>query len=536
MRKGLAVLTVTLLVGMTLSAYGDLQNVRVGGVIEIRGRWYHNAFESPGPVPQLRIAPDLIPGRATGQPGVLSLFRYSDWGNDWSFAEQATSLNVAADFTNDVTAFIEFYSFDTWGSDFRSDYVTGLDARANTADDIEVLQGYIEMRNVMDQPLRLRIGRQVLQFGRDLNCFLLAGKTTPTQRFAYDGIRATYTPTEKLSIDAWWMKLAENSPLEQDGDVDFYGLWATYKACDEFNVSGYALWIRDARKVNDTNNTFVWEWIEDWAGYDDYDVTNLTTLGTEMWGKTGGLDYRLNFAYQMGEASRMGSRFKLPVPFMNGFLYGDDEAEYDGLWGGDLTVGYTFESKWNIRPYLQGVYFDGEDNRDVSFWEYLNPLRKPEASVSFSRLFSDVNYCPVINDNADMSNFWQVGGGVTMTPTEKLWASVRAYNTWVVDPFDWPAYINVTARRWWIPTGRMVIAPFLPFWDKESDDNLGFSLDTILKYSYSKDLTFFLYYGHLFAGDGLRDGAYMNGYGTIMNGGLDKKDADYVFWWAILNF
>lgn len=536
MRKVLfAVLTLV----MAVSVYADLQSVQVGGLIEIRGRWYHNAFETGGPAPQLRL--NAMPGRVTGQTGnnVLSLMRYSEWGNDWHFVEQTTSVNVQANFTENVKAFIELYDFETWGAqDFRSNYVTGVDFRANTADDVEVLQAYIEMNEVFGQPLRLRVGRQIMQYGKDLNSFLFASKTSPTQRFSYDGIRATYKPIDKLSIDAWWMKLNEMGAVEEDGDVDFYGVYATYSGLEWLTISPFWAYIRDARKVNDTNLTWFGEQMEDFFGLDDYDVTNFHTVGIQAAGKAGRFDYALNFAYQWGNAGQLGSRFNKVIPFW-GLAYGDDDADYDGLWGGDVTVGYTFDTKWNIRPYLQGVYYDGDDNRDVSFWEWLSPFSKPQASISFNRLFSDINYCPVINDNADMTNFWQVGGGVTMTPTEKLWVAVRAYNTWAVEPFDWPAYINVPAIRWWtvpVPSGRLPIAPNWSFWDTEGDTNLGFSLDTIIKYSYSADLTFLLYYGHLWPGDGLRDGVYTASYGTVMNGGLDDQGADYIFWWAILKF
>lgn len=538
-----------LVIGVLLAGtvYADLQNVSVGGQLEIRGRWYHNAFETgtglrPSPTAQVRIPAALVPLRPIGQAGnnVLSLFRYSDWGNDWHFVEQTTSLNVTADLTDNVNAFIEFYDFEVWGEDFRSNYLTGIDSRATTSDDVEVLQAYIETNETFGQPLRLRIGRQVIQFGRDLNAFLLAGKTSPTQRFSYDAIRATYKPTEKLTLDAWWAKLCDRSPLEEDGDTDFYGVWANYKFGDPLDLSLFWLWIKDDSAIKDTNGSWLFEQLENVFGIDDYDGSDFHTVGFEVGGKWAGFDYLARVAYQFGDAGHLGYSFRAPWAFSNlaGILYGDDRAEYDN-WGMDLTVGYTFESAWNIRPYVQGVWFEGQDNRDLSFWDWLNPFDRPKASVSFNRLFSDINYCPVVNDNADMSNYYQATLGVTMTPTEKLWMSFRAYNTWADKTFDWPAYINVPRIRAFGPpwkSGRLPIAGALSFWDEEGDSNIGFSLDGIIKYNYSANLTLFLYYGHLFPGEGAQDGAFVSAYGTMMNGGLNDKDADYVFWWAILKF
>jgi len=539
MHRVVVLVTCVLLAGV---AVADLQNVQVGMQLEMRGRWYHNAFETGNgpaarPSAQLRIPSDFLTKRPIGQAGnnVLSLFRYSDWGNDWAWCEQTAAVSFSADFTDNVKAMVEFYDFWIWGEDFRSNYLTGIDARANTADDIELLQAYIETNEVFGQPLRLRFGRQQIQFGKDLNSFLLAAKTTPTQRFAYDGIRATYKPIDKLTIDAWWTKLAENSPVEEDGDVDFYGAWANYKFGDPFDLSLFWMWLRDKRAITDTNLSWIDEEIEDLIGWDDYEGSDFHTVGFEAAGKVAQLDYLVRAAYQFGDAGQMGSLFKVGQPWLGGLAYGDDGAEYDNF-GMDATVGYTIPSKWNFRPYLQAVWYEGEDDRDISFTEWLNPFHKPKASVSFNRLFSDINYCPVINDNADLTNFRQLGGGVTMTPTEKLWWAVRAYNTWADEPFSWPAYFEVPQNRWLFPTGRVPFAPGLSFWDEEGDDNLGFSMDTILKYTYSSNLTFLLYYGHLFAGDGLKDGHYISYYGTMMNGGLDDKDADYVFLWSILKF
>jgi hypothetical protein len=526
------------------AVYADLQNVQVGGQLEVRMRWYHNAFESgitaAKPQPHLRIPGAWLFDRVIGHDprlgltdrGVWSMFRYGGGGNDWQWVEQATSLNVKADFTDHVSAMIEFYSFDTWGKDFRSNYLTGVDTRGITADDVELLQSYIEIDKVFDQPLKLRIGRQVMQFGKDLNCFLIAGKTSPTNRYSFDGVRATYTGVDKLTVDAWWMKLAELSPQEEDGDTDFYGVYGTYAFSEAANLSLYWMFLRDAHKVADTAWGPFDEHIEDFLGRDDYPITAFHTVGFQFQGKYESFDYNLQVAYQFGDAGTLGRFFQKPWWYST---YGDDDAKYDN-WGMEGSLGYTTKTKWKIRPYIAGNWFQGQDNRDVSFSEWLHPYStKPQASVSFNRLFSDINYCPVINDNADMSNFWQVGGGVAMSPTDKLSVTLRAYNTFADKTFDWPLYASV-ARSGTFPSGRFPLVPWLSFLTEKSDNNLGFSIDTIIRYAYSKDLTLLLYYGHLFTGQGLRDGAFVSYYGTMMNGGLDKEDADYVFAWAILKF
>jgi len=529
------------------TAYADLQNVTVGMQIEIRARWYHDAFESginaAKPQPHLRIPGEYLWGRAIGQDpklkladpyGVYSMFRYGK-GNDLQWVEQATSLNFKADFTDNVSAMIEFYSFDNWGEDFRSNYLTGVDSRADTKDDVEILQAYVDLDKVGGQPLKLRIGRQVMQFGKDLSCFLIAGKTSPTNRYSFDGIRATYKPLDKLTIDAWWMKLADRSPQEEDGDTDFYGVYGTYAFSDAANLSLYWMFLRDASKTQDTQYSASGEWFEHIMHKDHYNPEAFHTVGFQFTGKYQSFDYNLQVAYQFGDAGKLGQFFQKPWWYSS---YGDEDAKYDN-WGMEGTLGYTFDTAWKIRPYIAGNWFEGQDNRDLSYEDWLHPFRPPRASVSFNRLFSDTNYCPVINDNADLSNYWMVGGGVSMAPTEKLGVTVRAYNTFVDKPFDWPLYENVP-RSAEFPTGRRPIStlfgPPPTYLDKESDTNLGLTIDTIWRYAYSKELTLLFYYGHLFTGQGLRDGAFISYYGTMMNGGLDDRDADYVFLWAILKF
>jgi len=75
-------------------AVAELQNVEVGGSIRIRGNYFD--MDSLGKM---------------------------------SYIQQRTRLNVKADFTQDVSAFIELDSYDAWGEDFRSWYLCGNDFR-----------------------------------------------------------------------------------------------------------------------------------------------------------------------------------------------------------------------------------------------------------------------------------------------------------------------------------------------------------------------------------------------------------------------
>ena len=483
-----------------------------GGEIRIRGRYWSNGYDGNR---ETRIPDFFVPFRPIGPFGVTSLYDWSSQEHNRKIVEQRTALHVAADFTDDVCAYIDLHDWAVWGEDFRSDYITGADSRANTADDVEVYQAYIQADNFMSiDNLRLRIGRQELVMGKG---WLVGNMISPTLGLSFDAIRLTYD-TDMLTLDAWWSKLVERTLLEEDGDVDFYGVYATVKACEAANLSAYWYWVRDARSVNDTNFIAPLEWIEDAWGLDDYDVTDLHTLGIRLFGASGGLDYDLELAYQFGEADAVGAGF---APF----LYGDDGAEFDA-WAGDLEIGYTLTSlDWAPRFSIGAAYYQGEDHRDLSFMEWLNPFTQPQASLSFNRLFSKVWYTgsyDILSGAAAMTNFMQVRTGLTLHPTEKVTVGMKVAAFWVDEPFDLPAYVTLGSAR--VP-----IAPALSFWSSEGSDDLGYLAAISVKYDYSDDWFIKVGWEHIFSGDAMEDGSFIFKNGLEYCGGIDKDDADYIY-------
>ncbi len=549
MRKVMVITLAALVVATAVPAFADLQNVQVGGSVRIRGSWFSSAFSPDGQFarnPLVQHACPVFGGwnsyrpagnparflRWPAQPGRLAVFGVVDWddnGPSNSFVEQRTKLNVKADFTDQVSAFIELDSYDVWGEDFRSDYVTGLDARANTANDVEVYQAYIEAEEMFGQPLRLRIGRQEMKFGSGW----LVGTADAGAFFygtSFDGIRATYA-TDLFSVDAFWTKLAENSPLEQDGDVDFYGVYGSYLGLENITLDAYWFYLRDARAVADTYPGWFGNWIEDILDVDDYDATQLHTVGLRGAGTVGAFDFEAEAAYQFGDAGQVGSRFAgagLLSP------YGDDDAEFDE-WAANLIVGYTFDMAWTPRVYLGGVYFGGHDDRDVDFWQWLGAVACPfwsaEESYAFNRLFSDWEYSQFVdNMGSTCDNLWAVHGGVIVHPTEKITASAYVADIYSVEPYSatWPNYYLLGFRVNWL-------AP-LSWHDSENDTHLATEVGLKVSYAYTEDLTFDLGYAHLFVADGAAQGGFNHSYGLGFCGGTDDDDADYVYFETKLAF
>jgi hypothetical protein len=503
----------TCLLVLPISARGELQNVVVGGKITIRGNYWRNSFNS-GNTPSLvryenRVPPDAVAGRPIGSwLGGQTITSHFDWDNrgaDYRVVEQRTRLHIRSDFTDNVWSFIELDSFDVWGEDFRSNYVTGVDRRAVSADDVEVYQAFIACDSFLGLPVDVRIGRQELVLGSGWLVGDNSGFPEATG-LSFDGIRATYR-SGPFEVDAFWTKLAERSPVEEDGDTDFSGVTFRYLGLTNATVEAYWLWLRDAQALHDTQGPIGSDWFEHPLGLDDYDATNLHTVGLRAAGNAGQFDFEANAAYQFGDAGQVGFLFK-PL------TYGDDSAEFDA-WAGELTVGYTVDTAWQPRLYVSGAYVQGEDDRDITFWEWLNPLAplmKPDSSVSFNRLFSNRCYSYFIDEMGELSNFWTARVGVQMTPSEPVSLDLCVAYLEALEPFDAP-----------------VLPLPLSFITKENDTEIGWESTLRVSYRYSADLVFEAGWSHLFTGDGLSDGTFTDMNGLMFGGGTDDNDADYFF-------
>ena len=484
----------------------ELQNVDVGGSIEIYGAYYSEFFADRDRL----IWPDfLMPRRAIGPTGTITYVDNDGHGPNTGFVEQRTKLNLRADFTDNVAAFIELDSVWNWGDDFSSDYRDGGDRRAVSDGDPSIFQAYVEVEDLFGLPARLRVGRQTLALGHEW----LVGTNSDPDPFievSFDALRFTIGDGP-LTADLWAAKLGENGVNEQDGDVDFYGAYATWNASEALAIDAYYMFLRDARSIRDTNFAAPIEWLEDVADLDNYDSTTLHTAGLALYGAWNQFDYYAEAAYQWGEADALGAQFRLP-----GQLYGDNNARF-GSFGSLFEFGYTFDVNLTPRVFVTGAYFGSDDRRDLSYADFLNPFSRPQASVSFNRLFS--SYRPThFLDYSALSNFWLLRAGIEFTITEKLSVSLDAMNYRVVEALDVPHHIRLGDFR--IPT-----APALPFRTKQGDDNLGIEIMLAPTYAYSEDLAFSMQFVYHFLGGAYTDGVFLDENGSRFIGGSGDEDA-----------
>ena len=504
---------------MSLPGAAELEQVEVGGSIEQYAAWYSPFSEPTGLTLHYPLA---VPRRPLGENGLASYVRADGHGGAMSYAEQRTRLHIKAGLTDNVQAYIELDDNETWGDgDFRSDYRTGTDWAADSTDDVEIYQAYIEATELLGQPLTLKIGRQEMCFGSGW----LVGTnpySDPFTGLSFDAVRLTYAGAA-CTLDAWWSKLQDRAQDEEDGDTDFYGLYLSCPVTDNITFDTYWLLVRDAQSRTQTRLEWPLEGLVQSFGFDAYETTNLHTIGVRTTGKSGSLDWEMEAAYQFGNADALGVLF---TPADGG--YGDSEARF-GNWAGQFTLGYTVDSvRFRPRGYLHGEYYGGEDRRAISIGEWMNPFLHSKASVSFNRLFSDYETHSFL-DGSGLSNYYNLVIGMELALTEKLKFSLSADFAQAIKPFDWP--LDARFGYWHVP-----LAPDLPFLTQKGSRDLGWELNLYFRYAYSEHLAIEVGGTHYCPGEGVRDGVFCEDNGMTLVGGTGDHDADYLYIMTQLTF
>ncbi|MBL7648178.1 MAG: alginate export family protein [Candidatus Hydrogenedentes bacterium] len=464
MRSFKILMVAVLALGTVAAAQAELQNVEVGGSVRIRGNWFDfddNAFINAG--------------------------------EEFANVEQRTRLNVKADFTDEVSVFIEFDSYENWGDNFRSNYVTGVDGFGG--DDVELYQSYIEINNAWGLPIRTRIGRQELEFGSE---WLLGNQDTASvfTGLSFDGIRTSYT-ADSFTVDVLSMKLSETFNNFADGDTNLYAIYGSYIGLEDWQFDAY--WMYVMEDEGDNGAATVAEGVLGAAAGD----VDLHTIGLRGAGTYGAFDLESEIAYQFGE-----------IDVDNGGFFGDDDLEYDAL-AFNLEAGYTFDITWTPRVYLGAAFFEGGDQDNGGFF-----FGDDDNDLSFNRLFSNWEYSEFL-ENTDLSNSLIYRAGISAMPTEKISLLLAL------------AYFQADEE---VDLGFDGFGIFDLF-DNDADDNEGLEVGLYGDYQYSEDLVFRAGFAHFFGDDGLEDGNFviLNGLGAFADT-EDDGDYNYLFWEAEISF
>jgi hypothetical protein len=197
----------------SVPSFAEVQNVKVGGDITVRGFWRKNM--------------DLNKGDNSGDPNSGTLNRKDN------FMMQTTGVNVSADLTENVMAHVRIVNERDWDSSTSGD-----------GNDIDLSQGYIRLKELFYSPLTLTVGTQPIVWGRG---FVLGSSLIPgtlarggdpnssitanefTDFTAFDAIRAqldlggTADVGMPLNADFVYIKLDENT-IGVDDDIYLTGV------------------------------------------------------------------------------------------------------------------------------------------------------------------------------------------------------------------------------------------------------------------------------------------------------------------------
>jgi hypothetical protein len=490
MKKISILLALALVVALTMPAVAEVEEVNVGGSIQVRAQL-------------------LDPGL----DGMWWALCDDTAGMDW--ITQRTRINVDAKLSGNVRGFVELQSYDFWGLDVDDVELGAIDPvwpfgevdsdeqknygvlAGQGNDNINLYQAYIEMNEIADYPLSLRIGRQELVYGREW----LIGNNDAGVNFSglsFDALKLSYND-EAFSVDAFWAKLVDlTSPLqlgllgevESDGDIDLYGVYGSYKGIENMVIDAYWMLVRNAS----TAQSFT-----PYAAFFNYTgVDTLHTIGARVAGGMelagGMLDYNVEGAFQLGDNQWEDAT----------------GGEYGG-WAVNAMAGYTFtDVAYSPRVEAEYAFFSGDDDAYDGDTD------------EFIRLFSDVHYGELNlggNLDAATSNTHIFRIGASAVPVEKLTVKADFYYFLLADDDEdgWGKTFGLGQYT-------------------DPDNNPGFELDIAAKYQYTEDLNLTAGWAHFFVDDAMENSWGFDYYDEELGPITDDDDIDYLYVQASLTF
>jgi len=360
--------------------------------------------------------------------------------DNWDDFRLYGSLKATAKLTDDVTAVVQLTD-QTWGE--------GTGVGDNVDNKIFLDNAYVEARKMFDLPVDMTFGRQNLIYGSGF--VILDGQSQFASTSIYfDGVKLRLHLTDKMTLDALYMKDQENA--RGNGAHDDITLGGAYFTADNCPIVGKS-------EIYILNRN------------DESILKDIWMLGARVSNKMdNGIDYSLEAALQRGDAG-------------NGLT---GTVQDQDAWGTKLDAGYTFKSvSMAPRLYAGIVFMSGDDPNtndyegwdvfyggwpqwgDLLAWKYLN---LPGGGNILSSVYNYNAQSTVIGE-AVYSNLqmWTLGASANLM--QNLTGNV--------------SYSNLTFDETFAGV----------------DDDFGDYYQASFKYQYNKQLSFTLYGALLSPGD-----------------------------------
>jgi len=315
---------------------------------------------------------------------------------DGGYFEQRTRLNGEASVDENAKVFVQIQDSRKWGeqtvtvgTETSNTQITGREKEAT-----DLSQGYVEIGNLFDQPLSVRLGRQAMAYGEHR---LIGSLEWSNNARRFDALKFMYKH-DVVDIDVWTAKIVENGGEDWGNDDNLNGVYATLKNIPKNAVDVYLL-----QKVAGATNL------------------NFYTIGARVKGavENVNVDYNAEAAIQSGDfdtnssqsASAYAIRAGYTLPDMKGLRVG---VEYDAATGNKAGVtpstssadNKAFDNLYPTNHYLYG-YTDDVNWTNLNAWSFnvsLKPMGKVNLAVEYWNYKTDQENSAGKDDNGTEIN------------------------------------------------------------------------------------------------------------------------------------
>jgi hypothetical protein len=443
-----------LVLGLSFGAKAEVQNVKVGGSINLKGI-YQDAYDvySKVEVNNVEVYRNNDPALGAANASTAQ-----------DFLINTVEVYVDAALTDNVDAYVLLTQDRDWG------------LINDPADDVEAELVYLTLNDMYGYPFTLCLGRQNLLYGEgflvgDGNRLWPASVSDDTvnmtyqydNRKAFDAIKAVWN-YEPHQIDIFTAKTQE--AYFNNTDRDLYGI--------NWNIDGgmYGIW--DAGLF--------------WAEQNPATVGTNETIALSVRGEgtlpqitTGTLALKGEIVKEWGEVAAGAG------PWNNAAVYQRAEQERRNAWGGYLEGEYTFDNPY--APYfgVGYIYMSGDkepDELDGNVEEF-DPMFEDERYGEIAEVIYGQGATAYVNGFNGMST-----GGETSMTNARIWKLSGGFNPTENTNIDLTYYKLTADQKVYSQTQRLGE-------DNDADDqnkDIGDEFDLTFTYDYTEDVSFGLLY------------------------------------------
>jgi hypothetical protein len=355
-------------------------------------------------------------------------------------------INLKFSVTDDIDVFVQPQDERQWGQEFSV-----LSDERN----LDLHQGYVELRNLLGEPLSIKAGRMELSYGDQR---LVSPLDWSNISRAWDGAKIRYAPRD------WWIEgfytvikdplpaapaplpFVPTSPIGGAHDQTFSGIYSSYVgiADHEFDLYGFFREFRDGTTVSERGA-----------------IGNLIdrTLGARIKGKDLGFDYTLEAMSQTGHAS---------TDHINAYAYVG-------------TLGYTFDMAWTPRIGAEYDFASGDRNPTDGKRGTFDPL------FPFGHYYQGFADVFAFKNGKDAAAFFKV------SPTDTLSIQLDYHTFWLAQDKD----------AWYNAAGGPIRRDLTGL----STNRIGEETDFHVRLAVGKYVKFWAGWSHVFAGPYIRQTA-----------------------------